>query len=216
MTNKTTDNGANTVIADADATDNRHVANAAAAAIVAAVIKNETALAGKAKDWGVAVLNAVYTDKGNLDTLIGESKLASGFATLGKTEAGAKAKGRMNVYFSNARLIAERWATFTDEQRAALLKGESSLHYVAGELRKLDAKAKADAAKAEAEANPDAVSSDATALTLKEMVTALSVAYSNASDQSRDDADDAIIAFIDIVNALSSKTEVEAETAIAA
>lgn len=213
-----TDNGNNVVIANASPdADNRHIANAKAAAIVKAILLSETALAVTAKDWGSALFRSVHNDKVSLDTLIGESKLSAGFATLGASEAGKKAKQRMEVYFSNARLVNEGFSTMTDEAQAAILNGESSIHYIAGQIRDANRKALAAAKKAEAagEAAADASAAVTTdeAETLLQRVDALRNAWAAATDDERSTAYDSVSALFDEVNAsIEAATSGEGET----
>jgi hypothetical protein len=219
MTNEktVTDNGNNSIVADVEATDNRHIANGKAAAIVAAIVKNETALAITAKEHGTAIFRSVYQDGQNLDTLIGESKLAAGFATLGGSDAGKKAKQRLNVYFSNYRLVAERWNSFSDEQRANVLNATTSVHYLAAELRKADADAKRAADKAakeaEAAANPDALTSGEAGLI--DAVSNVIAMYQAASMDERNLAFDALTELFALVDADTTAQQPEAD-AIAA
>lgn len=167
------DNGNETVTIDANAPDARSMMLASASAIAAFVIDTEGKLSETAKAWGHALFRCVYQDKASsLDALIGDSKVAAGWNMLTSSGAGRKAKGRMEVYFSNARLVAERWEGMTDDQRRDVLAGLSSIHYLAGQFRKADADAKkaatkeaerlaaeqaAEQAKRDAEASGDAV-----------------------------------------------------------
>lgn len=200
------DNGPNTVTANEESSDNRHIANGKAAAIVAAILKSEAALSVTASEWGAALFRSVKNDNVSLDTLIGESKLAAGFATLGTTEPGRKAKQRLNVYFSNARLVAERFDNLSSEAQAKVLDGTSSIHYLAGQFRDSDRKAaaekKAAEAAAEAAANPDAVTGDNAnkPQSLLEMVDALMERWAASTDDEKADAYDAVAAFTALVN----------------
>lgn len=188
-----TDNGNNSVVSDANETaDNRHKANASALAFAKAVIKSETSLAGTAKNWGTFVFNAVYSDGNNLDTIIGENKLAAGWANLGNSDEGRKAKQRLNTLFSGARLVAERWTTLSDEQRNGILAGTLSVLYIANELRKADAAVKAEKAKAEAAADVTAIEGGTETVSLVDMAAALLAAYESASDEERADAYDTL------------------------
>jgi hypothetical protein len=209
MENQKIDQGNNTVVANPEAEDNRHKANGLAAEIVKAVLKAETALATTAKDWGHSLFRSVIIDKVSLDTLIGESKLAAGFATLGASEAGRKAKQRLNVYFSNARLVSERYSTLSEETQNAILNGETSIHYLASQFRDADRKALSEAKKAEAAAEAAASGVDMTdgesqpVETLKTMAEALLAAWTDParSDDERADAYDTIAALVAAVDA---------------
>lgn len=212
-----TDNGNNSVTADVEAVDNRHQANGFAKAIVDATMKAETAIGLTAKDWGAALFRSAINDNVSLDMLIGESKLSAGFATLGTSEAGKKAKQRLNVYFSNARLVMERWLSLSDEQREAVLNGTTSIHYLASSFRDADRKAQAEAKKAEAAAeaaaNPEAAGTESqpNATTLKQDAEALLARFNAASDDERNDAYDAIGALVDAMNAAIEAGSVEPE-----
>lgn len=215
---KLIDNGQETVVADEASTDNRHVANAKAAEIVAFVMKSETALGVTAKDWGAAIFRSVHRDNVSLDTLIGESKLAAGFATLSATEAGKKAKSRLNVYFSNARLVNERYSTLTDEQRDNVLNGVTSIHYMAAQFRDADNKA-AKAAKAaetagEAAADNGAASASdglpESGMTLSQLADELLRRWIAASEAEQEEALDSVSLLIDTINSATVETgEVE-------
>lgn len=160
-------NATDAITVDATAPDARSIMLASAASIAAFVVETEGKLADSGKAWGHALFTAVYADKvSSLDGLIGDSKVAAGWQSLTLTDAGKKAKARLEVYFSNARLVAERWEGMSDDQRREVLAGLSSIHYLAGQFRKADADAKkaadkaaklaqaeTDAAKAAAEAN---------------------------------------------------------------
>lgn len=212
-----TDNGNATVVADANATDNRHIANAKALAVVTAVMKSETALAVTAKEFGVAVFKTVYADKtATLDTVIAENKLAAGFKALGdKGEAGRKAKGRLNVYFSNFRFMAERWEKLSQEQRDSILNGETSVHYLAATIRDEERKAEREAAKAEAAKAVDA-EIEANRLTLNEQAAMLVEAYRNASSDERNEAFDMLATLFELVDADTKANEANADIAEAA
>jgi hypothetical protein len=209
------DNGNATVSGDTSETaDNRHIANGKAKAIADAVMKNETALAVTAKEWGAALFRSSINDGVSLDMLIGESKLAAGFATLGTSEAGRKAKQRLNVYFSNARLVMERFGTLSDEAKAAILSGETSIHYLASQYRDADRKAASEAKKAQAaaEAAADgsvAANGDAPATTtLAQDAEALLERFMGATDEERSDAYDAIGLLVDaMTEAIAASAE---------
>jgi predicted Fe-S protein YdhL (DUF1289 family) len=209
------DNGNETVTADEQSPDNRHVANAKAAEIVSAITKAESALSVTAKEHGAAMFRANKQDNVSLDVLIGESKLAAGFATLGATEAGKKAKSRLNVYFSNYRLVAERWEKLSDEQREGVLNGTVSAHYLAGLFRDADRKAekeaKAAAAAGEAAASPDAANANGdgtpeSGLTMAQLATELLQRWTDATDDEREEALDAMALLVDAVNASTEET----------
>ena len=200
------DNGNATVSGDTSETaDNRHKANGLAKRIVDDVMKAETAIGLTAKDWGAALFRSSINDNVPLDTLIGDSKLAAGHATLGTSEAGRKAKQRLDVYFSNARLVMERWTRLSDEQREAVLNGTTSIHYLASQFRDADRKAKAAAKQAEAAAEAAADSSaaateTAVTTTLAQDAEALLERFMGATDDERSDAYDAIGLLVDAMN----------------
>lgn len=168
MTVTVIDNGMdNAVTMDTTATDPRKAMLTAAGAIASTVIDVEGKLAQSAKDWGCNLYRLVKAEgsKVSIDDAIGDSKVAAGWAILTTTDAGKKAKARLEVYFSNARLVAERWNGMDDAAKAAVLAGTSSIHYLAGQFRKADADAKKAAKKAaataEAEAAKQAAEADA-------------------------------------------------------
>ncbi len=210
-----TDNGTDTIVANANG-DYRHQANAKALAFATSVIGFEAKAAVTAKEFGSLVFNAVYVDGNNLDTIIGENKLAAGWATLATSEAGRKAKQRLEVAFSGFRLVAERWQSLSDEQRDSVLNGSVSVLYLASEMRKADATAKREAAKAAAEAEAAAsvtAIGDATAKSLADMASDLLAAYQAASVEDRDAAYEAIAALFDVVNGDTDVVSAEVETA---
>lgn len=145
MTVTAIDNGDASVIVDTNAPDARSQMLTSAAAIAATVVTVEGTLAETAKAWGHALFRACYVDGMNMDAMIGDSKVAAGFSVLATSDAGRKAKGRLEVYFSNARKVAEAWTVMEQAARDDVLAGLSSIHYIAGQLRK----AESDAAKAE-------------------------------------------------------------------
>jgi hypothetical protein len=167
-------------------------------------MKAETAIGLTAKNWGAALFRSSINDGVSLNMLIGESKLAAGYATLSVSEAGRKAKQRLDVYFSNARLVEERWATLSDESKEAVLKGETSIHYLASQFRDADRKAKTEAKKAEAAAeaaaNGNAVNTPPEATTLAQDAEALLERFMGATDDERSDAYDAIGLLVDAMN----------------
>lgn len=204
MTEQRIDNGNETIVADTEAADNRAVSNGKAAEIVKAVSGFENKLAVTAKEWGVAIANATFVDGVSLDTLIGENKLAAGFASLSNGgEAGRKAKGRLNVYFSNIRKVAENWANLEKAEQDNILNGTTSIHYLADTIRK----AERDAAKAEAKALAEAETEAAeTPVTLNDMAVAFLAAYNAASMDERNAAFDTIA---DIMAAVDADTEAQ-------
>jgi hypothetical protein len=217
MTNETkvaVDNGNATVSGDTSETaDNRHQANGFAKAIVDATMKAETAIGLTAKNWGAALFRSSINDGVSLDMLIGESKLAAGFATLGTSEAGRKAKQRLNVYFSNARLVMERFGTLSDEAKAAILSGETSIHYLASQYRDADRKAASEAKKAQAAADAAgdgsaAATETAVTTTLAQDAEALLERFMGATDDERSDAYDAIGLLVDaMTEAIAASAE---------
>jgi hypothetical protein len=201
-------NATDALTIDAAAPDARSMMLASAASLVSTVIEVEGKLADTAKAWGANVFTLAYpaddTKPLTLDALIGDSKMAAGWPSLATTDAGKKAKSRMEVYFSNARLVAETFDALSDDDKRDIRAGVSSIHYRAGLIRKAAADAKkaaakeaariaaeeaAAAAKLEAEAtkldasNP-APEADATppATSLADMLAALMLAIDAASD----------------------------------
>lgn len=211
MTDKI-DNGSDTVITDGKDTSFRSQMLASVATLAAASIRAEQRLGDTAKAWGHNLFAAVYTDGGNMDDLIGQSKLAAGWKTLSTSEAGRKTKQRLDVYFSNARLVAERFSTLTDEQRADVLNGKSSIHYLASEFRKADAvirkaaKATEAAEKASeaadgADAPPVPESIDVATLTLSQLGEMILNRYQLATDEEKSEAHPAFELLFDAFNA---------------
>jgi hypothetical protein len=142
------DNGNEAVTLNPVLQDARSIMLSSASDIAKIVADSEGKLADTAKTWGHNLFRAVYTDKvSSLDGLIGDSKTAAGWATLSLTDIGKKAKGRLEVYFSNARLVAEKWESLDQAERDAILAGTSSIHYVAGQFRKVAADALKEANK---------------------------------------------------------------------
>lgn len=210
---KQIDDGQNSVnLNDAPVADNRSIANALAATIAGFITTSENKLAITAKEHGVAMLRSHYRDGVSLDVLIGESKLAASFKTLGTSDAGKKAKSRLNNYFSSYRLLAERWNTLTDEQRNGMLDGETSPHYVAALIRKADAEAAKAAAKAEAEGETPATETPS----LVAMVEAVTAAYTAADMDQRNEAFDALAALFDLVDADTKAAQSEPPVQIVA
>lgn len=153
------DTGTETAVTfDTAGTDARNAMLTAAGVIATTVIDVEGKLAQSAKDWGCNLFRLVYADGSTvrLDDAIGDSKVAAGWNVLTTTDVGKKAKARLEVYFSNARLVAERWSGIDDAGKAAVLAGTSSIHYLAGQFRKADADAKKAAKKAAATAEAEA------------------------------------------------------------
>jgi hypothetical protein len=211
---KQLDDGQNTVTAsDKPEADNRAIANAKAAEIAGFITASENKLAITAKEHGVAMLRAHYRDGVSLDVLIGENKLAAGFKTLGSSDAGKKAKSRLNNYFSTYRLLAERWSSIEDDKRNAMLNGETSPHYIAALIRKADAEAAKEAAKAEAEAEAETPA----VATLADEALRLLALYQAASMDERNAAFDALASLFEAVDAdtVAQQTETETETPVA-
>lgn len=211
MTNndKAIDKGNDVVVVEAAPLDARSKMLASAARIVEQSVEAESAIGETAKQWGFNLFVAVYQDNANMDSLIGDSKVASGWQHLSSSEAGRKAKGRMEVYFSNARLVAERWSQLSDEQREQVLAGLSSIHYLAGQFRKADADAKKAAKKAAeleaakvaaSESGTDAATVEAAPPSLESMVLALIDAYQVASVEEREAAYPAFALLVEQVN----------------
>jgi hypothetical protein len=202
------DNGNNTVSTDGG-DDNRSKMLASAQAIAASTVRFEGNVSKTAKAWGHALFVAVYTDGLNLDALIGDSKIAAGWKTLTASEGGRKAKQRLEVYFSNARLVAERWTTaLDDDQRSAVLGGTASIHYLADQMRKADRDAKkAEAAAAAAEKAAEAADDSATivavpdGLTLAVLAEAMLNRYQLADDAEKAEAHAALELLVDAMNA---------------
>jgi len=200
MTIQTIDNGADAIVTiDANAPDARSQMLSSASAIAACVIETEGKLAESAKAWGHNLFRAVYLDGLNLDGMIGDSKLAAGWQALSTNDTGKQAKRRLEVYFSNARKVAEAWGTMEQSVKDDVLAGLSSIHYLAGQLRKAEsdakkaaekaaklAKAEQDAAdaKAEAQANGPVQSEadDVVPVDAIDAITALTVALDDMGD----------------------------------
>jgi len=155
----TKNDGAMTI--DTNAPDARSMMLASASAIAAFVIESEGKLADTAKAWGHALFRAVYVDGANMDGMIGDSKVAAGWSVLTTNETGKKAKARLEVYFSNARKVAEAWGGMEQAARDDVLAGLSSIHYIAGQLRKAEADAKRAADKAAKLAKAEQEAADA-------------------------------------------------------
>jgi hypothetical protein len=217
------------IVLDTEALDSRSLMLASAASIVEQTVKAEAAIGDTAKSWGTSLFRAVYRDNANLDALIGDSKVAAGWQTLGTSDNGKKAKGRLEVYFSNARLVAEKWSTLSEEQRDQVLAGLSSIHYLANGFRKAEAdakkaakkaaeleaaKAQADASEGEANANANPVPPvEGEAPSLASMAEALLAAYRAAPLEEREAAHDAIALLVEAVNSdveVTAQPEVEA------
>lgn len=190
---------------DTNAPDARSMMLASAASLAATIIGVEGTLADTAKAWGANVFTLAYpaddTKPVTLDALIGDSKMAAGWATLATTDAGKKAKSRLEVYFSNARLVAETFDALSDDDKRDIRAGVSSIHYRAGLIRKAAADAKraadketkrlaAEQAAADAKADADAAASAASApepeaapvVSIADMLAALLVAIDAAGD----------------------------------
>lgn len=215
------DNGTDTINTGGEQTDNRSQMLASVAAIAAASISAENKLSETAKQWGHRLFSAVYTDGNNLDGLIGDSKIAAGWKTLSTSEAGRKTKQRLDVYFSNARLVAERYATLTEEQRIGVLAGTVSIHYLASEFRKADAAArKAEAKAKEAEnakekadeagdTNGTGEGADLSTFTLAQLAEAMLNRYQLASSEEKAEAHPALELLVDSMNA-----DIEADASV--
>ena len=198
MTVQTIDTANDTVLTiDSSAPDARSQMLSSASAIAACVIETEGKLAETAKSWGHNLFRAVYVDNLNLDSMIGDSKVAAGWSVLSTNDTGKKAKSRLEVYFSNARKVAEAWGTLEQSVKDDVLAGLSSIHYLAGQLRKAESDAKkaadkeakrlkaeqeAEAAKAEANGNGPVQSEDIVPVDAVDAITALTVAMSDMSD----------------------------------
>jgi len=232
MTVQTIDTANDTVLTiDTNAPDARSKMLASASAIAALVIDSEGKLAETAKSWGHNLFRAVYVDGANMDTMIGDSKVAAGWSVLTTNETGKKAKARLEVYFSNARKVAEGWGAMEQAAKDDVLAGLSSIHYLAGQLRKAESDAKkaadkaAKLAKAEQEAADAKAASDASSGPLEsgtdevvpvdavDAITALTVAMSDMSD-----ADFASIAadMAALIAAYDARINAGADQAIAA
>jgi len=232
MTVQTIDTANDTVLTiDTNAPDARSKMLASASAIAALVIDSEGKLAETAKSWGHNLFRAVYVDGANMDTMIGDSKVAAGWSVLTTNETGKKAKARLEVYFSNARKVAEGWGAMEQAAKDDVLAGLSSIHYLAGQLRKAESDAKkaadkaAKLAKAEQEAADAKAASEASNGPLEsgtdevvpvdavDAITALTVAMSDMSD-----ADFASIAadMAALIAAYDARVNAGADKAIAA
>jgi len=205
----------NAITVDTDALDARSIMLASAASIVSTVVKVEGQLAETAKAWGANLFTLAFpaddTKAVRLDTLIGDSKLAAGWATLTSTDAGKQAKSKLEVYFSNARLVAEAFEGLSEDEQRDIRGGLVSIHYKAGLMRKATADAakaaKKEAARIEAEKAASEAASDAeasageasapvTAVSFKAMVEALHLAMANASDTDLIDASQSMVDFL--------------------
>lgn len=233
-------NATDALTIDPRAPDARSIMLASAASLVSTVVAVEGTLAETAKTWGANVFTLAYpTDDAKpvtLDALIGDSKVAAGWASLTATDAGKKAKARMEVYFSNARLVAETFDTLSDDDKRDIRGGVSSIHYRAGLIRKAAADAKAAAKKeaarvaaeqaaADAKAAAQASNDDATMPTpaapapvsIASLVEALHLALLDASDDAVIDASPAFAAMmVDYdgrVNAIMDSGKAEAVAA---
>lgn len=212
MTDKI-DNGKDTIDTSGEQTDNRSQMLASVAAIAAASIRAENKLSQTAKQWGHSLFSAVYTDGGNLDALIGDSKVAAGWKTLSTSEAGRKTKQRLDVYFSNARMVAERYTSLTDDQRTGILNGTVSIHYLASEFRKADAATRKAAAKAAEAAKAGEAADEASdttgtgegvdlsTFTLAQLAEAMLNRYQLADNAEKAEAHPALELLVDAMNA---------------
>lgn len=207
------------IVIDTAAPDARSMMLASAASLVATTLDMEGKLADTAKAWGANVFTLAYPADDakpvTLDALIGDSKMAAGWATLATTEAGKKAKSRMEVYFSNARLVAETFDTLSDDDKRDIRAGVSSIHYRAGLIRKAASDAKKAATKEAARVAAEQAAADAKALaetstdeatnpapepapvaTLADMLAAVTAAIADASEADLNDAYDAVGALV--------------------
>jgi len=198
---------------DTNAPDARSMMLASASAIAAFVIESEGKLADTAKAWGHALFRAVYIDGANMDSMIGDSKVAAGWSVLTTNDVGKKAKARLEVYFSNARKVAEAWGAMAEEAKADVLAGLSSIHYLAGQLRKAESDAKKAAdkaaklakaeqeaadAKAEADTNGPLTTDDVARVECNSLADIMALAMdmlANADDAETLAASDAVAAF---------------------
>lgn len=222
------DNGSIEVVSfDPAAPDARSIMLASVASIVKVTVDTEGKLSETAKVWGANVFSLAFPADGpstvTLDTLIGDSKVAASWNTLSLSDAGKKAKSRMEVYFSNARLVAETFASLTDDDKRDIRAGTVSIHYRAGLIRKAAADVKKEASKeakrveAESAKSAETVTETATpspVATLRELI---ETAHLALIDANADDFADASAAFAAMaadydarVNALMDAGEVEA------
>ena len=227
-----TNNTDGAITIDTNAPDHRSLMLASAANLVATTLDMEGKLADTAKAWGASVFTLAFPastdDKAvDLNTLIGDSKMAAGWATIGATDAGKKAKSRMEVYFSNARLVAETFDSLSDDDKRDIRNGLSSVHYRAGLIRKAasDAKKAAtkEAARVEAEAlaaaskaEADAPGTDAATPTpvVRTLADVLAEALAMIADASDTDLNFAYPTIDAVVAAFDAR--INAATAIAA
>lgn len=206
----------NALTVDTDATNPHSVMIASAASIVSTVVKVEGQLAVTAKAWGASLFTLAFpADESKaikLDTLIGDSKIAAGWATLTATDAGKEAKRKLEVYFSNARLVAESFESFSEDEQRDIRNGLVSIHYKAGLMRKATAdaakaakkeEARLAAEKAASEASTDAAASasDVTAtapapVSLVEMFANMTSAIESATDDELTGAYEAMAAMV--------------------
>jgi len=224
----------NALTIDTNAPDDRSIMLSSAAALVATTLDMEGKLAETAKTWGAKVFSLAYPSDSNaktvtLDALIGDSKVAAGWSSLTTTDAGKKAKARMEVYFSNARLVAESFDALSDDDKRDIRAGISSIHYRAGLIRKAASDAK-KAAKKEAErvAAEQAASDSAAEATapvaeqaapvapasLADMLAAVLAAIETASDDDLNAAYPMMGAAVDAFDArINAATATEAQAA---
>lgn len=146
-----TNNTDGVLVIDTNAPDARSLMLTSAAALVATTLEMEGKLSDTAKAWGANVFTLAYPADDSkpvtLDALIGDSKMAAQWSSLTNTDAGKKAKARMEVYFSNARLVAETFESLSDDDKRDIRAGVSSIHYRAGLIRKAASDAKKLATK---------------------------------------------------------------------
>lgn len=222
---------------DTNAPDQRSLMLASAASLVATTLDMEGKLADTAKAWGASVFMLAFPasadDKAvDLNTLIGDSKMAAGWATITGTEAGKKAKARMEVYFSNARLVAESFDSLSDDDKRDIRNGLSSVHYRAGLIRKAASDAKkaatkeaariaAEDAAALAKAEADAAKVDATnpapeadaGETVETLAVTLGKVQAMIANASDDDLTGAYDAFAALVAAYDARINAALEAA---
>lgn len=165
MTNNAATDTALAALANVVVADDRSEMLTAARAIVSTIVNSEVALGDSAKAWGHRLFRMCYLDNADMNALIGDTKTVADWASLSASDAGRKVKGRMEVYFSNARTVAEAWNGLTEDARRDMLNGTSSIHYVAGQLRKAasDAKKAADKEAKRVKAEEAAAEADAAA-----------------------------------------------------
>jgi len=207
-----TNNTDGVLVIDTNAPDARSMMLTSAAALVATTLEMEGKLSDTAKAWGANVFTLAYpaddTKPVTLDALIGDSKMAAQWSQLTNTDAGKKAKARMEVYFSNARLVAETFESLSDDDKRDIRAGVSSIHYRAGLIRKAasDAKklatkeaARVAAEQAAADSKVEALvpaTSEPVARTLADVLAEAMAMIGTASDADLDASYDAVSALV--------------------